>query len=376
MTLHQLRLHAFRAHARSDFTFAPKVNLIWGANGIGKTNVLEALHYLCLTKSFLVSQDSYVLRKGSSFFEVEGQFEGVRRSALRVKLVYTQEGEKRAFVNGAPMERLSDIVGMLPIVVCAPSDQVLTAGEPEERRRFLSNILSQARPRHLDDLMRYRRVLLQRNELLRQARQRRTPIPTQVLESWNAELVLFGSRIIAARQQFLHEFSRFMEEAYARIASVAEQPTFTYETITPLEDGAEEAQIAARYADLLAGMERREKETGRTLIGPHRDELIFRLNSFEVRRYASQGQHRTFGLALKLAQYFYLYDRLEEPPILLLDDVFDNLDDRRTRVFVEMLTTDALGQSLITSARPEPFTDLVDFSTPQHQLLHLKAFSK
>lgn len=371
MILHLLRLHAFRAHAHSEFSFAPKVNLLWGANGIGKTNVLEALHYLCLTKSFLVSQDGYVLRKGCPFFEVEGQLEGVRRSALRVKLVYTLEGEKRVFVNGAPMERLSDIVGMLPVVVCAPSDQVLTAGEPEERRRFLNNILSQARPRHLDDLMRYRRVLMQRNELLRQARQRRSTIPRTVLESWNAELVLFGSRIIAARQQFLREFSHFMETAYARIASATEQPTLTYETIAPLAEETDEAQVAEQYARLLVEIERKEKEMGRTLVGPHRDELIFRLNNFEVRRYASQGQHRTFGLALKLAQYFYLQDRLEEPPILLLDDVFDNLDDRRTRVFVEMLTTEAIGQSLITSARPEPFTDLVDFSDPANQLLHL-----
>src|SRR5690606_535065 len=125
--------------------FAPGVNLLYGPNGAGKTNVLEAIHYLCLTKSFLTGQDNYAIQRGASFFEVEGQFEGERRADLRVRLAYVPEEGKRVFLNGAPAERLADLVGVLPVVVFSPEDQVLTSGGPEERRRFLNNILSQSK---------------------------------------------------------------------------------------------------------------------------------------------------------------------------------------------------------------------------------------
>src|SRR5690606_27788115 len=138
--------------------------------------------------------------------------------------------------------------------------------------------------------------------------------------------------------------------AYRQIEDVAERPTITYDTIARLPDDADEDAIAGIYRKRIEGVARRERQLGRTMIGPHRDEMVFRLNDFEVRRYASQGQHRTFGMALKLAQFFYLHDRLEEMPLLLLDDVFDTLDARRTKAFLDLLQSDAVGQSLITAA--------------------------
>ena len=372
MILRSLRLLSFRAHAETRLDLAPKVNLLYGANGAGKTNVLEAIHYLCLSKSFLASSDTYALRKGCPYFEVEGQFEGVQRSALRVRLVYVPREEKKIFFNGAPLERLAEIVGVLPVVVFSPDDAALTAGGPDERRRFMNNILSQARPVYMDDLMKYRRARRQRNELLAQYQKRREPPPRDLLEPWTEELVLLGSRIIARRHRFLQVFAGFLEDAYARLTATGdaagiERPTITYDTIAdlPPETGEEEAADLLRRE--LGRTARRERERGRTLVGPQRDELVFRLGDLGVRRYGSQGQHRTFGMALKLAQYFYLNDRLEEPPILLLDDAFAKLDPDRTAAFLELLLSEAIGQSVITGTRRPPFESVVPFEAAAHR---------
>src|SRR5690606_36598056 len=170
MRLRSLRLVSFRAHADTALELAPKVNLFYGPNGAGKTNVLEAVHYLCLTKSFLTATDQHVVQRGAPFLEVEGLFEGSRRASVHVKLVSVPGEGKRVFLNRAPLERLADLVGEAPAVVLSPSDYALTAGGPDERRRFLDATLSQAYPVYLDDLLKYRRALKQRNALLQQVR--------------------------------------------------------------------------------------------------------------------------------------------------------------------------------------------------------------
>ncbi|NBB86331.1 MAG: DNA replication and repair protein RecF [Bacteroidetes bacterium] len=372
MILKSLRLLSFRAHAESRVTFAPKVNLIHGPNGAGKTNLLEAIHYLCLTKSFIASRDGYVLRQGCPYFEVEGTFEGERRPELRVRLVYVPGEGKRIFVNGAPMERLADIVGMLPVVVVSPEDQALTAEGPSERRKFLNNIMSQARPVYLDDVLKYKRAVKQRNALLSEVKKKPRSVDPSVMASWDAELVALGSRVVAARHRFLKEFDTFLMEAYALIEDVAEKPSIEYDTIVDLPDAVDEAAVAELYRDELDRVARRERERGLTLIGPHRDELVFRLNDLEVRRYASQGQHRTFGMALKLAKYFYLREQAGELPLLLLDDVFDTLDARRTRAFLDLLETDEVGQSLITAAQRALLDGVLSFEAPGNQTVYVE----
>lgn len=372
MILRSLRLQSFRAHGETCVAFAPKVNLLFGPNGAGKTNVLEAIHYLCLTKSFLSSKDTVVLRKGGPYFEVEGHFEGERRPRLEVRLVYVPGEGKKVFINGAPLDRLADVVGQLPVVAFSPEDYVLTAGGPDERRRFVNNILSQARPVYMDDLMKYQRARRQRNELLRQYRRRRTPPPTEVLDSWTQELVALGSRVVAGRQRFVKAFAGYLEEAYAQIEAVTEKPSLAYQTIGNLPPEADAEAAAAVFREALARTARREQERGRTLVGPQRDELVFRLGDLPVRDYGSQGQHRTFGMALKLAQYFYLRDQVEEKPLLLLDDAFGKLDEGRARAFLALLQSDVVGQSFLTDTRRRLFTPVVPFDEAAHRLLRVR----
>lgn len=353
-------------------TFAPKVNVLVGPNGIGKTNVLEAIHYLSLSKSFLTANDTYVLRKGSPYFEVVGSWAGERRKALKVRVAYVPGEGKRIFVNGVPLSRMAEIVGQVPLVIFAPGDHALTADGPDVRRRFLDNILSQAHPAYLDDLLKYRRALRQRNELLTQHRKRPGFGMEGMLESWTAEVIRLGSRMIHRRLQFVEAFSAFLDRAYQQIESVSEKPTMAYAGLKGLGRPTDLEAVATTYGRALAESARRERAMGRTLVGPHRDELVFKLDGLEVRRFASQGQHRTFGMALKLAQFFYLEDRLQETPVLLLDDVFDSLDPQRAEAFLHLLQSETVGQTIITAARVTPFDGLLAWDTSHHQILRVE----
>ena len=372
MHLRTLTLRAFRAHHESRVVLAPKLNLFHGSNGAGKTNVLEAVHYLCLAKSFLSNKDMLALRTGESMFELEGVFEGERRPRLSVRLIYTKQGSKRVFVNGSPLERLSDIVGNVPTVVFSHVDHGLTAGGPEARRRFLNNVISQSRPVYLDDLVKYRRVLRQRNQLLAQGRRNRLPVCKSLMEPWDEELVHRGTRLVMARIGFTEEFGRYLERAYRLMESATERPSMAYAPFGQFGKQTASTEIQTIFRAQMNQVAKREAALGYTVVGPHRDDLVFRIDGRPLRDYASQGQHRSFTLALKIAQYLYLHERTEEFPILLLDDVFDTLDSRRVRIFLSLLQGNSVGQSLITAAQSHLFESLVPFSAPENRLLKVQ----
>lgn len=375
MHLVSIRLQSFRAHRLTSLDFTPKVTVLHGHNGVGKTNVLEAIHYLCLSKSFLPGSEMHALRHDESYFEIEGTFAGERRSELRVRLAYVPNEGKRLEVNGAPLERLADIVGMLPVVLLAPEDYVLTAGPPEERRRFLDNTLCQSRPAYLQDLLRYRRTLRQRNALLELTR-RRQPVDPAALSAWTNELARLGGRIIYRRHNFISRFSEHLENAYAPLSAVNEHPTIQYQTVFAIDDEMTEEAVIGEFEDRLFSVSSRERDKGRTLIGPHRDDLLFQLENFDVRSHASQGQHRTFALALKLATFSYLRDILNETPLLLLDDVFGILDPERSRIILDMLQSDVVGQSIITAARRDVFEGIIDFDAEENQAVEINGQRK
>ncbi len=362
-----LSLKSFRSYTEASFAFAPRINLISGPNGVGKTNLLEALHYIALTKSFLTSSDTYAMRKGASHFEIGGSFEGEHRGAFKLRLRFTPGTGKQVSVNGAPLETLADAIGRVPVVLMAPHDYLLTAGPPEERRKFLNNLLSQAHPVYLADLLRYNRALRQRNELLNGLRRRRGG-PDALLDSWTEELVALGTRIVTARLEAMARLTGYLDQAYQALGEAVEVPTFTYDQAGEAAEGlsAEEALVAR-----FARVRRRELESGRTLVGPHRDDLTFYLDGMEVRRYASQGQHRTFGIALRLAQFFYLRDRAEQMPLLLLDDLFGSLDASRTELLAQLLLSPEVGQTFITHTAPDLFGGALSFDTGEHAAVRL-----
>ncbi len=351
MIIKSLHLKNYRGHEESQVRFDDRMNLLVGANGVGKTNILEAVHTLCLSRSFLTSRDRYVLRKGAALYEVEGVFESDHRGEIKVRVAFMPGEGKKVFIGGSSLERMADLVGRFPIVVFSPDDHKLTSEGPEVRRRFLDNIVSQASSLYLDNLLRYRKALKQRNELLQTSRKRRQQPDSILLSSWTEELIRYGAAIIEDRIEFVEAFSIHLEKEYSRMADVVERPSIQYE---PLSDqSASSESVESRYRELIQLKSRHEIDRGMTLVGPHRDDLDMFLGALPVRRYASQGQHRTFGMALKLAQYAYLRERTEEMPILLLDDIFDNLDPERITAFLDILGSDSIGQSITTAARKE-----------------------
>lgn len=352
MKINRLKLTNFRNHEAAEVHPAPHLNLITGPNGAGKTSLIDAIHYLCMSRSFVSTSDLYVAHQEHKYFMIEGDFEGEIRASFKVGCSYSRGDGKKIFVNDSPLSRLSDLIGMVPVVVLSPEDQKLTSEGPAERRSFLDALISQISPKYLRDLIRFRKIRKQRNRLLQEFR---GPLDTLagMLEPWNVQLVEAGTAIIHKRAEVLNQFSRYLALQYRTISELNLEPRLTYQTIC--EKTSDPEAIRSSYYEQLESALEKEAEREQTLIGPHRDEVVFYLDDMELRNFGSQGQHRLFAMALKMAQLFYYSDELDDLPIMLLDDVFGNLDQQKTDIITETLTRHS-GQTFITSASDRPFS--------------------
>jgi DNA replication and repair protein RecF len=345
--IRDIHVHKFRNHTQTDTAFGEGVNALLGQNGEGKTNLLEAISYLCLTKSFFGSTDGIVLQIGEERFEVSGELEGDAGIRYHVAVTYEHsEREKEFFINRARVEKFSDVVGQFPVVVLSPESGAITTGGPVDRRRFMDFVISQASKVYLEDLLEYRRVLRQRNRVLFDSRVSRTDA-TELLEPWNEELIDRGVRIVHRRHMFLAELQPLVAESYASIAGRIEEPMLKYEPSVETEEATSEEAIRRAYVKELKRKAGEEKRFGITLVGPHRDELVLLINNLGVRSHASQGQHKTFLVALKVAEFHYLQEKRKERPILLLDDIFTELDKHRAKRLLAL--TESVGQAFVTT---------------------------
>jgi DNA replication and repair protein RecF len=354
MNIRNLKLRYFRNHSSMELGFSPGLNLITGPNGMGKTNIIDSIHYLCMSRSFVSPSDQYVVMQGENGFRVDGEFEGNIRSRFRVTCTYSRGEGKKIFVNDSPLDRLADLIGMVPVVVLSPDDKRLTSEGPVERRSFLDAMISQISRPYLSDLIDYRRIVKQRNRLLSDPRYRTSELDA-FLEPWNRQLVSTGSRIIAKRAAVLGQFAGYLQETYDLISGIGHRPHFQYKTIVPGPDSA--GDVEAAFNAILAEEYDREREREQTVAGPHRDDIVFYLDDQELRKFGSQGQHRLFALALKLAQLRFYSEHLDDLPVLLLDDVFGDLDPGKTAILLETLI-EQKAQTFITAANPAPFRDL------------------
>lgn len=367
MKIRDIHVRKFRNHTQTDAVFGHGVNALLGKNGEGKTNLLEAISYLCLTKSFFGSTDGIVLQIGEDRFEVSGELEGDAGVRYHVAVTYEHaEREKKFYINRIKVEKFSDVVGQFPVVVLSPESGGITAGGPADRRRFLDFVISQASKVYLEDLLEYRRVLRQRNKVLFDNKASRTDI-TDLLEPWNQELVDRGARITHRRQLFLEEFRPLVTESYGSIAGRVEEPMMTYEPSVNGNGSATEEEIKEAFAKELARKANEEKRFGITLVGPHRDELALEINNLRVRAHASQGQHKTLLVALKVAEYLYVQSKRNERPVLLLDDIFTELDKHRAERLLAL--TGSVGQAFITTASDSVFPSDFDWTSGNKQFV-------
>ncbi len=344
MTVGTITLRCFRNHRDTTIDMRHRSGILYGENGQGKTNILEALSYLCLTKSFFGALDTTVVTLGENAFTVLGTFRLDSGREITVDVAYAKPAnEKTIRINTVALEKNSDLIGRLPLVVLSPEHAAITLGGPAERRRFIDLAISQSSSMYLGDIIEYRRILRQRNIVLSDARARRTTV-AGTIEPWNESLLRTASRVILRRKKFLEQFSGRVVSSYRTLTGADEIPEIEY---SPSRPGESADDIRTRLEEELDEKKQEELRLGTTLVGPHRDELRFTINGMELRKFASQGQHKTFLIALKMAEFRTLNEICGETPVMLLDDVFSELDSERAQRLLEQVNT--LGQTFITT---------------------------
>lgn len=369
MRLTALSLRNFRNHTESEFHFADRANVLLGDNGQGKTTVLEAISYLCLTKSFYAGSDADVVNFHADLFEVEGTFISDGDVRSQVRTAYEKGTARKAvLINSQPVEKFSEVIGRYPVVISSPDHAPITMGSPAERRRFADFVISQASRRYLATLVEYRRALRQRNKILTDAKVQQFDA-NQLLGPWDEQLVRSGAFVMAQRGAFAMEFTPFLLSAHRELTGGEEIPAIRYVPFGQADDGWTEDDFRRMLSDGLHEKRSIELRLGSTLSGPHRDEFAFSINGYDLRKHASQGQHKTFLVALKIAEFYYLNERCHEMPILLLDDIFSELDERRAVRLLGFVGN--LSQTFITSTTLHVF-DSMTGQPEQGRIFHLQ----
>ena len=337
MHLKKIALLNFKNMAQEELTLCPGINCLVGDNGAGKTNVVDAVYYLSMCKSSLQMTDAQSIRHGADFFLVEGQYATDAGKSEGVVCSFSRKGGKVLKRNGKEYDRLSDHVGLIPAVIVSPADSALISDAADERRRYLNAFISQLDRPYLNSVMRYNAVLAERNRLLKMR-----PDET-MLQIYDMQLCEHGKAIHARRQEFAERLQPVAAEYYRILSGDREQVELHYKS--ELNDRPfEEVLLAARQKDLVNEF---------TTAGIHRDDLVLRIGGYPLRKYGSQGQQKSFLIALKLAQYTIVAEAKGERPILLLDDLFDKLDAGRVEQLIRLVSDDAFGQILITDCNPE-----------------------
>ncbi len=345
MNLQRLKINNFRNLESLELLPAAGVNLISGDNGAGKTSVLEAIFYCCAGRSFRVSKDEPVTKRGATFSRVE--INGTIGDELRTVAVAWGDGEKKhAKVDGVRLERLADLLGHFQAVAFVPEDVDLVYGPPGQRRRLLDIYISQINQNYLRSLIEYQRILAQRNALLKDfTLDSENNGALALLESWDEQLCVSGARLVLTRQELVERCSPRLQHYFELLAAPGGSLEWRYES-----SAGEEAADQSRFLKRLQETRRRDLNFGTTTVGPHRDELIFTLGGAPARNYASQGEAKALVLSCKFAIFDFLSAEIGEKPLLLLDELGSQLDARRLDSLLELLPE--LGQVFLTAARP------------------------
>ncbi len=353
MYLKQLSLVNFKNYPEFEGRFSEKINCFVGNNGMGKTNLLDAIHYLSFCKSFFNTADSQNIRHNEGFFVLQGHFEN-EGEIIEVYCGLKRNHKKVFKKNRKEYDRLSEHIGQFPLVMISPSDSELINGGSEARRKFIDGIISQYDKPYLDNLIAYMHVLKQRNALLKHFHESGT-FDSETLEIWDEQLITYGRQIILTRQHFLKEFIPLFNHYYRFISGSREHASLNYENSL----GAHDHEVTGFKTALLTSLSR-DRVLHHTTKGPHKDDLDFALDNFSLKKFASQGQQKSFLLALKLAQFEFIKDRKHTRPLLLLDDVYDKLDEQRFTRLLELVSGDAFGQVFITDTHPERIEQLLN----------------
>ena len=347
MHLAALHLVHFKNYTTQKLELSPQLNCFVGDNGMGKTNLLDAIHYLCMCKSHFGLLDRQVVQHEADFFRIEGQFERADRQETIV-CTYAPKARKTLSRNRVPYTRLADHVGLLPLIMIAPDDTLLITGGSEHRRQFLDILLVQYDPTYLRQRMAYNKVLQQRNAFLKSFRHP-SEIDTTLLEVYNRQLLGPAAYLHQQRAAMVERLIPLFQTYYKVISGDKEQVDLHYQS--QLNEGD--------LAHLFAESQEKDLWLQRTTKGIHKDELKLLINGHAVKKFASQGQLKSYLLALKLAQYELLRQHCALSPILLLDDIFDKLDRKRVEQLLQLLIEREFGQIFLTDTHQDRVATIV-----------------
>jgi DNA replication and repair protein RecF len=354
MLLEKLSLLNFKNYTEAQMTFSEKFNCFVGNNGAGKTNILDAIHYISLCKSYFNSIDSQNIQHELPFFAIQAWIE--KNGTTDEIYCALKRGQKKQFKrNKKEYERLSEHIGIYPLVMISPSDSELILDGSEVRRKFIDSIISQYDKHYLDSLISYNHALHQRNALLKYFYEQRQ-FDALSLEVWDDKLIQYGETIISKRNQFLDEFIPMFNANYELISGSNEIASIHYLASTK----------GADFKSLLQSNLERDKIVHHTTIGPHKDDLEFKLLNSSLKKFASQGQQKSYLLALKLAQFEFVKKKTNTKPLLLLDDIYDKLDESRFTKMIELVSSENFGQIFITDTHPERMKTLFLKSNSKH----------
>lgn len=347
MELRNITLFNFKNYEEGQLDFSGSINLISGDNGAGKTNLLDAIHYLCLSKSAFSSVDALTIKHEEVYFSIMGD---MKEEAETYRIICgLKNGDKKVLtVNQIPYAKISEHIGRFPCVLIAPDHIAVIKEGSEERRKFFDNVISQVNPEYLERLITYNKYLKARNQLLKQFYERNYR-DMVLLETYSETMVKNGAYIYAYRQAFIERFKPILQGVYDKISSHKEQVDLKYES--QLHDGTFEVLNTKTIPEDLRAQ--------RTTVGIHMDDFAFLIDGQNLRKLGSQGQQKTFLLALKIAQHQLITETLHKKPIMLLDDIFDKLDDKRIAQLLAMCKSGYFGQVFITDARKDRTTQLL-----------------
>jgi len=359
MQLSTLSLVNYKNFESAEFQFDEKINCIVGQNGRGKTNILDSIYHLAYTKSYFNPITSQNVRHEKDFFVVDGHF--LRQGKTEKILVSFKKGQKKVVKRNAKIyDKLKDHVGLISVVIISPTDRNLILEGSDVRRKFMDAIVSNVDATYLDTLIKYNSVLSQRNALLKYFAANRT-FDRTTLNIYNDQLNTYGQKIFEARQQFIESFSTILQTRYKDISQKDEAISVSYRS--HLQDGELKPQLEKCLQKDMA--------LQYTSVGIHKDDLIFEIGNHPIKKFGSQGQQKSYLIALKFAQYDYLKNKNGVKPILLLDDIFDKLDENRVKHIVGMITRDDIGQLFISDTHMERTEKVVKQNADQYKIINL-----
>ncbi|CAI8313919.1 MAG: DNA replication and repair protein RecF [Flavobacterium sp. SCGC AAA160-P02] len=359
MYLKKLSLINFKNFNSKTFEFKEKINCFVGQNGVGKTNVLDAIYYLSFAKSYFNPIAVQNIQHNKKFFVVEGDYSINQRGE---KIICSlKKGQKKILKrNGKTYEKFSDHIGQIPLVIISPSDRDLVTEGSDTRRKFIDGVISQQDKKYLQDLISYNKILSQRNALLKYFAANRT-FDAVNMEVYDNQLITYSSNIYDKRKNFLESFIPIFNKKYKIISNDKEQVNLVYKS-----------QLhTSSFKDLLKKSIEKDKILQYTTVGIHKDDLAFEIGKHAIKKFGSQGQQKSYLIALKFAQFEFIKQQSNLVPILLLDDIFDKLDEHRVSQIIELVNNDQFGQIFITDTHSDRTENAIKRSNKSYQIFKM-----